>query len=114
MPPATKALPSGGGSAAKKDEFVMPKPPAVVVWRNAPGGETSYAMVTKYNRHSVELAIFVPESRVVVPKTGVRFIGDPWNQTNGINADSGVWDFNDETLLLRKLLTRLTPEGQPA
>ena len=86
---------SGGGNAAK--EFKMPAPPAVVLWRNAPGGETAYAVVTKYNRNSVSLAIFVPESRVVVPKDGVRFVGDPWNKTQGINADSGVWDYLDET-----------------
>ena len=82
---------------ASDKPFVMPIPPALVLWRNAPGGESAYGMVTKYNRHSVSLAIFVPESRVVVPKDGVRFVGDPWNKTQGINADSGVWDYLDET-----------------
>lgn len=99
MPPTAKPA-----TAEKKAEWRMPKPPAIVLWRNAPGGDTAYAIVTKYNKHSVSLAIVVPESRVVVPKDGVRFIDDPWNKTNGINADSGVWEYTEEHLLLVSLL----------
>jgi hypothetical protein len=93
MPPTDKPAP-----------FVMPKPPAIVVWRNAPGGETSYAMVTKLGRYAISVMIFPPESRVGVPKDGVRFIDDPWNKTQGINADTGIWEYTEETLQLRKLL----------
>ena len=84
--------------------FVMPKPPAVVVWRNAPGGETSFAIVTKYGRNAISVMIFPPESRVGVPKDGVRFTDDPWNKTQGINADSGIWEYTEETAQLRALM----------
>ena len=96
MPPTIKHGPSGGGTPAARPAWVMPQPPATVLWRNAPGGETAYAIVTKYNKHSVNLAVFAPDSRVVIPKDGVRFVDDPWNKTNGINADSGVWDYTEE------------------
>lgn len=98
-----KTGPSGGGSAPAKAEYKMPRPPAIVVWRNAPGGDTAYAIVTKYNKSSVSLMIFPPESRSGVPKDGVRFIEDPWNKTQGVNSDSGVWEFTEETTLLRIL-----------
>ena len=110
MPPSPKST----AAPEKKVEWQMPRPPAVVLWRNAPGGETAYAVVTKYNRNSVNLAIFAPDSRVVVPKDGVRFVNDPWNKVHGINAESGVWDYTEESLLIRKLLERTVPEGKPA
>jgi hypothetical protein len=93
MPPST-----GQGNA-----YVMPRPPAVVVWRAAPGGESNYAVVTKYGRHAIALMIFPSDSRVGVPKESVRFIGDPWNKINGISPDSGVWEFTDETKRLMAL-----------
>lgn len=113
MPP-TKTGPSGGGSAPKPAEWRMPRPPAIVLWRNAPGGEASYAVVTKYNRNSVSLAIFSPESRVIGPKDGVRFIEDPWNKTNGINPDTGVWEATPEHELLMHLVHAEAERNTPA
>ena len=90
--------PSAGVSVSDPSKtFTMPSPPPVVSWRNAPGCESSYAIVTKVNRHSVNLAVVAPDSRVLVPKDGVRFVDDPWNRTNGISADSGVWDYTFES-----------------
>ncbi len=88
-----KNTPSGGGS---QPQWQMPSPPALVLWCNAPGGEQAYAVVTKYNRNSVSLAVFAPDSRALVPKDAVRHVNDPWNKTNGINGESGVWDFTSE------------------
>ena len=102
---AVKNSPPGGVESAKS--FQMPRPPAIVVWRNAPNGDSAFAVVTKYNRNSVNLAIFPPDSRVMVPKEGVRFTDDPWNKTNGINADAGVWDFTDEKKQFHAMQTTL-------
>jgi hypothetical protein len=113
MPPTAKSTPSAGGSV-KPAEWRMPRPPAVVVWRNAPGGETAYAIVTKYNKNSVSLMIFPPESRIGVPKDGVRFIADPWNATNGINADSGVWEYTPEHELFMALVHAEAERNTPA
>ncbi len=93
-------------------EYKMPDPPAVVVWRNDPSGDSSYAIVTRYNRYSVNLMIFPPDSRVGVPKDGVRFEDDPWNKTNGINPDSGVWGYTAESLLLAKLAGGIHPKPE--
>lgn len=90
--------------SVKTITFVMPRPPAVVVWRNAPGGESLFAVVTKYGRNAVSLMIFPPESRAGIPKDSVRFVDDPWNRINGVSADSGVWEYTEETLQLRALL----------
>ncbi len=87
--------------------YVMPRPPAVVVWRAAPGGESNYALVTKYGRHAVALMIFPSDSRVGVPKESVRFVGDPWNKTNGISPDTGIWEYTQESLDLQRLLAKL-------
>ena len=106
MASATKSGLSGGGGTvaiAIATGWKMPKPSPIVVWRNAPGGESFNAIVTQINRNSISLMLFPPESRVGVPKDGVRFIDDPWNKTNGINADAGVWEFTTETLLLHRL-----------
>lgn len=114
MPVSNRTAISGGGQYVAKTEYRMPRPPAIVVWRNAPGGESAYAVITKTNRNSVNLAIFAPESRVVVPKEAVRFIEDPWNQANGINADSGVWEYTAETktlLGLQRLIETIVAES---
>lgn len=89
---------------AKPIPFRMPTPPPIVVWRNAPGGEACYAAVTKRNKNSVSLLLWPPDQRVGVPKEGVRHVSDPWNKTQGINADSGVWDYTDESKVLIKLV----------
>lgn len=94
-----------------KTPFVMPKAPAIVLWRNAPGATPSYAVVTAYGRHAISVAVCVPDSRIVVPKDGVRFVLDPWNQANGINADSGVWDYTDETKVVRILARAITSQS---
>lgn len=92
---AAKSTPSAGGSV-NPSEWKMPHPPAIVLWRNAPGGEVSYAIVTKYNKQSISVMIFPPESRVGVPKDGVRHFDDPWNKIQGLNSDSGVWEYTYE------------------
>lgn len=94
--------------AAKRPngQYEMPVPPPVVVWRNAPGGEPNYAIVTKYGRHAVSLMIFPPESRVGVPKDGVRFIDDPHLRLNAL-TDSGIWEYTDETKLIQDLKSRI-------
>lgn len=112
MPPTSKpAGPQGGGGHVSTTKWQMPAPPAIVIWRNAPGGETAYAIVTKYNKQSVSVMIFPPDSRIGVPKDGVRFIDDPWNKIQGLNADSGVWDFTDEHKVLRFAMSALVEKG---
>lgn len=85
-----------------KNAYVMPRPPAVVVWRNAPGGETNFAIVTKYGRSAISLLIFPSESRVGVPRDGVRFALDPALKGQAF-ADSGIWEFTEESILLRTI-----------
>ena len=97
--------------AIQAPPFVMPKPPTLVVWRNAPGGEPTNAIVTAVGRHAISVMLFPPESRVGVPKDGVRYKGDPWNLTQGVNSDSGIWEYTEETLQLRHLILTLTPSG---
>lgn len=82
-----------------KPVFVMPKPPAVVLWRNAPGGESNYAIVTKYGKSAVSLLIFPSESRGGVPKDGVRFHLDPALKGQAF-SDAGVWEYTPETQCL--------------
>ena len=89
-------------AAVEPAKYQMPTPPAVVVWRNAPGGEPNYAVVTKVGRQAVSLMIFPTDSRVGVPKDGVRFVGDPDNRHLAL-SDAGVWDYTDESKLLQKL-----------
>jgi hypothetical protein len=92
-------------AAAKKPAFEMPRPPAVVVWRNTPGGESNFAIVTKYGRSAISVLIFPSESRVGVPKDGVRFHADPALKGQAF-ADSGIWEFTEESLLLRTLVSQ--------
>lgn len=94
------SVPSGGGSAADPKAFVMPRPPAIVVWRPAPGGDAQFAIVTKYGKSAISLAVIAPESRVLAPKDAVRYVDDPWNKTHPIDPDSGVWELTEESKLL--------------
>lgn len=86
--------------------YEMPQPPPVVVWRDAPGGESNYAIVTKYGRSAISVMIFPPDSRVGVPKDGVRFIDDPANRRTGV-GDAGIWEYTSETNLILDLQKRL-------
>jgi len=88
--------------------YVMPVPPAMVVWRNAPGGEPNYAAVTRLGKSAISVMIFAPESRVGTPKDGVRHISDPLNANQGL-SDSGVWEFTEESKQLRILQDRFVP-----
>lgn len=110
MPAPKTGQPSAGGSAPKPGDYVMPKPLDTVVWSNAPGGESYYALVTKVGRNAISLMVFPTESRVGVPKESVRFISDPWNAKNGVNADAGVWDFTDEQKLLQFVVGKLVAD----
>lgn len=101
MPPTT----------TKKPEYVMPRPPAIVAWKNAPGVPDSYAVVTAYGKNAVGVMVFPPESRVGVPKDNVRFVDDPRNVASGINPDSGVWDYTDESKAIRVLADALMSQS---
>ncbi|SIO37889.1 hypothetical protein SAMN05444166_4225 [Singulisphaera sp. GP187] len=107
--PSEKTAKPAPGVAAEPPKYVSPRPPAVVLWRNAPGGDAYPAIVTQVGRHAISVMLFPPESRVGVPKDGVRHVGDPWNKQHGINADSGVWDYTDETKLIRALAASKIP-----
>ena len=95
--------------AAKPDKFVMPPAPSVVLWRHAPGGEPSPAAVTKVGKQAISVLIFPPDSRIGVPKDGVRFADDPFLKANV--TDGGIWDYTPEHKLLLSLVTRMTPDG---
>jgi hypothetical protein len=79
-----------------------------VVWRNARGGESNFAIVTKFGRSAISVMIFPPDSRVGVPKDGVRFIDDPMNR-NQNQSDSGIWEFTSDSLALRALQSLRDP-----
>lgn len=87
-----------------KSPFVMPKPAAVVVWKNAPAAEENFAIVTHVGRHAISLIVFPSESRVGIPKDSVRHVADPRNAALGISGDYGVWDYTEESKQLHKLL----------
>lgn len=108
MPPATK-------SPAAPVPYAMPKPSPVVVWRNAPNGDPTFAIVTKFGKSAVSLMLFPPDSRAGIPRDGVRHVGDPQCKVR-IDSDSGVWDFTDETKALRILagISIPGPDGNPA
>ena len=96
------------GSSRPPEKFVMPPAPTVVLWRHAPGGEASPAAVTKVGKQALSLMIFPPDSRVGVPKDGVRFIDDPFLKANV--TDGGVWDYTDEHKLLMTVAARMIPD----
>lgn len=100
VPPQAKA-------PATPAPFVQPLAPAVVLWRPSPGADPAFAVITRHGKHANSLLVFPTESRGGIPKDGVRHVDDPWNYTAGIQADSGVWDFTDESKILRTLATRL-------
>lgn len=106
MPPQTKReIP------AQPPKYTMPTPTPVVVWSNAPGGEAVYGIVTKVGRRAISLMLFPSESRVGVPKDSVRHVGDPDNKAQA-NSDSGVWDYTDESKLIRALASVVFPDGE--
>lgn len=100
-------VPTGKVKPVQPEKYAMPTPPAVVVWRNCPGGDPANAIVTKLGRSAISVMLFPPDSRVGVPKDGVRFVDDPANKANG-NSDSGVWDYTDETKLISDLVAKLS------
>lgn len=90
----------------KKPGFRMPKPGAVVIWRHVIGGDPSPAVVTKLGRQGISVMVFPPDSRVGIPKDGVRHISDPQVKTQ-VMPESGIWDHTDETKLLLALARNL-------
>lgn len=91
----------------------MPKAPPVVIWRNAPNAEPNYAIVTRYGRSAISVMIFPPDSRVGVPRDGVRFLEDPINRLQGI-GEGGIWEYTDETKLIQELHAKLESFAKPA
>lgn len=81
-------------STTKKD-WTMPRPGALVLWQNAPGGGSCFAVVTQVGRNAINVMLFPPDSRLGIPKDSVRHVDDPWNLVHGVNADAGVWDHTD-------------------
>lgn len=92
--PKASSAPSGAGKAEPK--WKMPRPGALVVWRNAPGAAPVHAVVTQIGRNAINVMIFPPDSKVGIPKDSVRHVDDPWNKQYGINADAGCWEHTDE------------------
>lgn len=76
-----------------------------VQWRYSPNGEPAAAIVTHVGRHAVSVMVFPPESRVGVPKEGVRHSSDPQLPKLAQN-DGGVWDY---TRLHRLIVGLTTP-----
>jgi hypothetical protein len=92
--------------AAKPDakKYEMPRPPlGLVHWFSAPGGEPTPAIVTSIGRNAIALAIVPPDSRAVLPKDGVMYVGDPRSRTG--NPESGFWDFTPEHKLTAELMS---------
>lgn len=108
MPPSTK---NAATTAPAKPKQLMPTPPAIVAWSNAPGGEKTYAMVTKVGRSAISVLVFPPDSRAGTPKDSVRYIGDPLLKSQ-LDSDSGVWDYTDETKALRILAQIIIPDNE--
>lgn len=108
MPPTSDPKAQTTPSAAQKPpEYRMPTPPAIVIWRNAPGDDAAApAAVTKRGKSAVSLMVFPPDSRVGVPKDAVRFIDDPIVKKSGINPSDGVWDYTPEYRLLLSVVAK--------
>jgi len=89
------------------DKFVMPYPAPFVVWRTSPNGDAAFAVVTHVHRNAIDVLVFPQESRVGVPKTGVRYAADPWHKINGLDPSAGVWEPTSETTLIETLRDEL-------
>jgi len=83
--------------------FTMPTPAPVVIWRPGVAAEPAFAIVTAVGRNAIDVLVFPPESRVGVPKTGVKHVSDPWHLKHGLDVYAGVWEPTDETLKIEAL-----------
>jgi len=91
-------------------KYAPPKPPQVVVWFPSPGMTPTTAIVTRTGRDAIDVAVVVPDSRSVLPKDGVKYVGDPRIITNGYDPEVGLWDYTQESKQLRELVQEfLTP-----
>lgn len=87
------------------EKYVPPRPPQVVLWFPSPGMVATSAIVTRMGRDAIDVAVIVPDSRSVLPKDGVKYIGDPRIKTNGYDPEVGLWDYTDESKQLMELVS---------
>lgn len=87
--------------APKMTDYGTPEVGQDVWWFPARGMEPHAAKITQVNSGSVNLAIFEPDMRQLLPRDGVRHVDDPRVRPIEIE-ESGLWDF---TPLTKRLLT---------
>jgi hypothetical protein len=79
----------------------MPKPGPFVMWSFVIGGPQFPAAVTHVGRNAIDLAVFAPEHRGIVPAQGSLHVSDP--RAKNAPPDAGVWDFMESEKRLAAL-----------
>jgi len=72
--------------------------------------ETTNAIVTKVGRDAINLAVIPPESRSILVKEGVKYVGDPRIKIKGWDPESGLWDYTPDHKQFMELVSEfMTP-----